>query len=208
MSLRPGSLIPYDLAPTLFPEPNGNRYALMISRGDIDGQRVERLVTAVAGALSTIDSAERYVGRCMLSIDGYNDDPRDVTQIPEVRSYFQRAAVECPLLPFLLEPVREEMMLYVALVGDGRRLVDESIQHTDPLLAQTRGVMFSDKNKLGTAVLDYAQALGPWLDEHGILDAEDHPLWKAHARSLECLRELEKKAPANGGSGPRVAQLQ
>lgn len=190
MVVPPGCLVPFDHPPTAMQHPGLAFVPLVISRGDIEGERGDRLVEFVDGCLSTVDQAQRLVGKGRLTIDGYNEDPRDLTQIPEVRKYFQRTALECPLLPFLCEPVREEMLLYVALVGDGRRVPEHQPHPTDPWLCNAKHTMFSSRAKLGEFGLAYGAALGQWLFEHGLLEQEEHPLWKAHERSLDCLVEI------------------
>lgn len=194
--LRPGAIAHYDLAPTAIPQPWHHLYHLLVGRGDVEQLRIERLANFVATELATLDSARRLVGKCQLSVDGYNDDPRDLSQIPEVRAYFQRVAEEVPLLLFLLEPVKAEIMLYAALVGDGRRTgtLQPDSKGGPPVVSG--GTMFTNQNRLSGALLSYCEALGQWLQQQGILDDEEHPMWKAQERSIDAIRiALEDKRP-------------
>ena len=196
--MREGSEFPYEMPPALLPlrgkpdEPR--RYALAISLGDIEAGRVERLAHLVETTLESAESAEQYVGRCMLVIDGYNADPRDLTQIPEVQRYFARAAMECPLVTYLCEPVREEMMLHLALLGAGRRVEREGDVAPRPDISAARFTSFPNRRPVHAFALAYAHALSEWLNDKGLVDQEDHPLWVAHARSVDALGEIIRNA--------------
>lgn len=191
-----GSMFPYSSPPVAAPIKTPGRYALVVCLGDIKACRVERLVAFVEKELASLKSAERLVGKCRLTVDGFNNDPRDLTQIPEVRAFFSKLYPLCPLLPFLLEPVKEEAILYMLLTGDGRRLANTAHVESKPGIVSGNNV-FTDRNKAFAPLIAYNQALGVWLNEMGVVQQEDHPLWIAHEKSLDSFTEWLKSIDSN-----------
>lgn len=62
-------------------------------------------MTGIEGLLALVTEAVRKNGTfqpCNLSVTDYNDDPRELFQIPEVRAWCKRAFEIAPVLPLLL----------------------------------------------------------------------------------------------------------
>lgn len=182
---RLGCVADYDAAPAASWDPSVGRYALVISQGDVKYLRTDRLKAFLDMELAALKSAERLVGKCELRVDGYNDDPRDLTHIPEVTAYFRKVSHETPLLPFLLQPAREEAMLFLALAGGGHRTATGLPAKEGDPWSLHYVTLFPDKTQLRELLLRYAEAIGEWLTEKGIVEDEEHPLWKAHEASAE-----------------------
>ncbi len=59
---------------------------LMISRRQVEQQDLASVLDALKLFTATREDAWRYRGQMSLVVDGYNHDPRDLVNIPEVRS--------------------------------------------------------------------------------------------------------------------------
>lgn len=198
--IRDGSLHPYSVAPRAHPLNNG-KFALVIGLSDIQRCNTQRLVEFVDRELATPTRAIRLVGKCMLMVDGYNNDTRDLSQIPEVRAYFLKFAAQRQLLPFLLDPVKEEVNLYLTLVADGRRIPGATPRSSDPTLTSAPSV-FTKKEQLVDACMGYLYALSEWLQVHEISNDPAHPLYKAHERSMSAWMAFIESSTDNVSAVP------
>ena len=62
---------------------------LLISRREVEATDVLSIVSRLKPFLATREDAWRYRGQMTLVVDGYNDDPRELVDIPEVRAMSQ-----------------------------------------------------------------------------------------------------------------------
>ena len=62
---------------------------LMISRRQVEAFDVGSVMTNLKPFLATREDAWLYRGQMTLVVDGYNDDPRELVDIPEVRALLQ-----------------------------------------------------------------------------------------------------------------------
>jgi hypothetical protein len=64
----------------------------------------------------------RMAGRAIVTFSGYEDDPREIYEVPEIRSYFRRLDAALPELPALLTYLPELGFngpgLYLLLLGE------------------------------------------------------------------------------------------
>lgn len=60
--------------------------ALLISRHEVEAGDAPRVVDRLLALLSTPQAIWRYRGEMSLVVDGYNDDPRELVDIAEVRA--------------------------------------------------------------------------------------------------------------------------
>jgi hypothetical protein len=73
---------------------------LMISRRQVEQQDLASVLDALKLFTATREDAWRYRGQMSLVVDGYNHDPRDLVDIPEVRSLLKRLGAEWPYWGF------------------------------------------------------------------------------------------------------------
>ena len=76
-------LIPPDIAP------QSDHIVLQISQENIKDCNTSEYVTLLHGATGTIQSFEVAFQRYVFLISGYDDDPRELYQIPEVVSFIK-----------------------------------------------------------------------------------------------------------------------
>lgn len=63
---------------------------LMISRREVEGADLASVLSRLKVFLATREDAWRYRGQMTLVVDGYNNDPRELVDIPEVRALLRR----------------------------------------------------------------------------------------------------------------------
>ena len=70
----------------LFKE-SGTNYNIDVIRTDVEAIDITRTAVLLSRLLADRNSVERYKGCLELSFDGYNSDPRELYEIPEVRKF-------------------------------------------------------------------------------------------------------------------------
>lgn len=74
---------------------------LPIERELIDSRVTDEIVEVFMGMIATKESAMSVQQRIVLSVSGYDDDPRELWEISEVRDYLCEIFTRCPFLFFL-----------------------------------------------------------------------------------------------------------
>lgn len=118
---------------------------MMFSRRQVeDGDVAEPL-----GFLRAL-TADRYIalefcGRISLAIDGYNDDPRELFEVPEVRAYLQRLDQEWPYWFFFLSQADESIKFLESCLSDTIEVIPGvtsiDLRQMDHALARHFGAM-------------------------------------------------------------------
>jgi hypothetical protein len=91
-------------------------HAVQVARGVIEGQGTS-VWRDIAGRVTTnrADCAQ-YVGKLAIFVDGFNEDPRELYEIENVRSYFRKLHLEWPTLLYFVVPQIEFWKLYFSLI--------------------------------------------------------------------------------------------
>ena len=79
---------------------------LNIPRDLIEGQDIGPIASALHDMVSTREKATAFKQRVAVIVDGYDDDPRGLWQIPEARSYFRSLFLELPVRNASVPPGR------------------------------------------------------------------------------------------------------
>jgi len=124
MNIPPGHAFPYESAPIIAKPPGSSVMYLVVGRRDVDQGDVRPLLSFVERWMKGETKLSAYGSRLALLFDGFNDDPRDLDQIPEVRTYVEAMEAAWPYLPLFLLPDEANQMLYWMLAGGGRRSPD------------------------------------------------------------------------------------
>ena len=69
---------------------------LMISRREVEAGDIASVVSRLKVFLATREDAWLYRGQTTLVVDGYNSDPRELVDIPEVRAILRQFNADCP----------------------------------------------------------------------------------------------------------------
>jgi hypothetical protein len=84
---------------------------LMFSRRQVETCDVDEPLELLRSLTADRDVAIEFCGRTSLVVDGYNDDPRELFEIPEVRAYFKRLDQVWPYWFFFLSQADESIKL-------------------------------------------------------------------------------------------------
>ena len=69
---------------------------LMISRREVEASGIASVVARLKVFLATREDAWLYRGQMTLVVDGYNNDPRELVDIPEVRTILRQFEAAWP----------------------------------------------------------------------------------------------------------------
>ena len=58
-----------------------------VSRSDVENGDISATLGTLSGLLDTDATVRRFRGRVNVSFDGFNDDPREIYEIPEIRRF-------------------------------------------------------------------------------------------------------------------------
>ncbi|NMQ06305.1 hypothetical protein E4Q08_14120 [Candidatus Accumulibacter phosphatis] len=84
---------------------------LMFSRLQVETCDVDEPLELLRSLTADRDVAIKFCGRISLVVDGYNDDPRELFEIPEVRAYVDRLDREWSYWFFFLSQADESIKL-------------------------------------------------------------------------------------------------
>ena len=116
----------------------------MIERGDIS--RISEIIH------SFHQFAKNYEGNIAFAIDGYDDDPRELYEISEVRRWFAKLDKEFPYMMYFLSEQLNMPLLYVAMFV--------------PFEKKPAGLLFQSKSlvaflrRKGMAIVNFCELIG------------------------------------------------
>ena len=84
---------------------------LMVSRRQVETCDVDEPLQLLCAMTANRHTALEYCGRISLVIDGYNHDPRELFEVPEVRAFFKRLDQQWPYWFFFLSQADESIKL-------------------------------------------------------------------------------------------------
>ena len=91
---------------------------LMFSRSQVETCNVDEPLQLLRRITADRRTAIDFCGRISLVVDGYNDDPRELFEIPEVRSYLARLDQAWPYWFFFLSQADESIKLLESCLCD------------------------------------------------------------------------------------------
>ncbi|WP_374681492.1 hypothetical protein [Accumulibacter sp.] len=84
---------------------------LMFSRSQVETCNVDEPLQLLRRLTEDRQTAIDFCGRISLVVDGYNDDPRELFEVPEVRAYIKRLDQAWPSWFFFLSQADESVKL-------------------------------------------------------------------------------------------------
>lgn len=87
---------------------------LMVSRRQVEADDLDSVLASVKPFQATREDAKLYRGQMTLVVDGYNDDPRELVDVPEVRAFLRRLASAWPHWAYFLNQVDDSLKLMVS----------------------------------------------------------------------------------------------
>lgn len=76
--------------------------SVVISRDAIEDRNLDEALNVLGPLVVDTATARRFCGSVDVGVDGYNHDPREIYEIPEVRAYIRDLDEEFPFLPFFI----------------------------------------------------------------------------------------------------------
>ena len=105
--------------------------AMLCTREEVESNNIADLSERLDELVETRESAMAAMQRVVLFTDGYDDDSRELWEIPEVRLFVKRLFEACPQLFFLAYPDSGTLKLvmscccrFIRLLDDGRSEFD------------------------------------------------------------------------------------
>lgn len=89
---------------------------LEISRVDIEAGNIAAALDTLLILSDTKENALLYRESLLLVVNGYNDDPRELAEITEVRNYFQRLVQEWPYFLWFLARGFGNIVLFLSML--------------------------------------------------------------------------------------------
>lgn len=84
---------------------------LMISRRQVESADIASVLTKLKPFLAAREDAWRYRGQMTLVVDGYNEEQRELIDIPEVRAFLQLFNERWPYWAFFFNQVDDSIKL-------------------------------------------------------------------------------------------------
>jgi hypothetical protein len=106
---------------------------LMISKRQVEQQDMASVLDSLKVFTASREDAWLYRGQMSLVVDGYNNDPREIVDIPEVRHFLKRLASEWPYWGFFLNQVDDSIKILgscfcgVEFPGRGATVIDPAL---------------------------------------------------------------------------------
>lgn len=131
---------------------------LMISRREIEAGDPGPAVARLNTLFNSREAIWRYRGQVALVVDGYNDDPRELVDVPEVRTFLARFTQAWPYWAYYFNQVDNSIVLLAACLC-ARRLLGAGQLEVDP-------------DKLGAFLAAGFAGMNAIFDEHGFPEFE------------------------------------
>lgn len=84
---------------------------LMISRRQVEQHDIASVLTELKPFLATREDAWRYRSQMVLVVDGYNNDPRELVDIPKVRTFLRAFDKQWPYWAFFFNQVDDSIKI-------------------------------------------------------------------------------------------------
>lgn len=101
---------------------------LLISRREVDQAGLASVLSRLKVFLATREDAWRYRGQMTLVVDGFNDDPRELVDIPQVRSLLRGLEAEWPYWAFFFNQVDDSIKILLSCVAGSRFLGNGAVE--------------------------------------------------------------------------------
>lgn len=121
---------------------------LLISRREVEQADLPSVLSRLKVFLANREDAWRYRGQMTLVVDGYNHDPRELVDIPEVRSLLRRLEAEWPYWAFFFNQVDGSIKLLLSCVAGSRYLGRGAVEMDADLVAAAMARAFGGMNSV------------------------------------------------------------
>lgn len=119
---------------------------LLISRREVEAGDLASVLSRLKVFLATREDAWLYRGQMTLVVDGYNNDPRELVDIPEVRNLLRGLESSWPQLAYFFNQVDDSIKLLLSCVAGSRFLGRGAVEMDAELVAAALGRTFGGMN--------------------------------------------------------------
>ena len=130
----------------------------MISRRQVESNDMASVVNELKILLASREDCWLYRGQVSLVVDGYEDDPRELVDIPEVRAFLRDFTVQWPYWAFFFNQVDDSIILL------GSCVCGKSYPGG--------GMVEMDVDKIKQFLLDGFEGINSLFDKHGFPETE------------------------------------
>jgi hypothetical protein len=121
---------------------------LLISRREVEAADLASVLYRLKPFLATREDAWRYRGQMTLVVDGYNNDPRELVDIPEVRTLLRGLESSWPAWAYFFNQVDDSIKLLLSCVAGCRFLGRGAVEMDADLVASALGRAFGGMNMI------------------------------------------------------------
>ena len=119
---------------------------LLISRREVEAGDLASVLSRLKVFLATREDAWLYRGQMTLVVDGYNSDPRELVDIPEVRTLLRGLESSWPQWAYFFNQVDDSIKLLLSCVAGSRFLGRGAVEMDADLVAAALGRAFGGMN--------------------------------------------------------------
>jgi len=131
---------------------------LYITRREVEAARVGDIVDRLMNLSDRADYTQRFKHSLVLMFDGYDDDPRELTDIPEVTSLFRAVDAQWPFWLHFLSYEADSLQLATKMLLDlGSHQADDGrVMHT------------FDQSQLSQVIVSMIKAMNLLHQQHAL----------------------------------------
>lgn len=119
---------------------------LMISRREVEAGDLASVLSRLKVFLATREDAWLYRGQMTLVVDGDNNDPRELVDIPEVRTLLRGLESSWPQWAYFFNQVDDSIKLLLSCVAGSRFLGRGAVEMDAEMMAAALGRAFGGMN--------------------------------------------------------------
>ena len=119
---------------------------LMISRREAEAGDLASVLSRLKVFFATREDAWLYRGQMTLVVDGYNNDPRELVDIPEVRTLLRGLESSWPQWAYFFNQVDDSIKLLLSCVAGSRFLGRGAVEMDAEMVAAALGRAFGGMN--------------------------------------------------------------
>ena len=121
---------------------------LLISHREVAAGDIASVLSRLKVFLATREDAWRYRGQMTLVVDGYNNDPRELVDIAEVRTLLRGLEAEWPYWAYFFNQVDDSIKLLLSCVAGSRFLGHGAVEMDADLVAAALARAFGGINMI------------------------------------------------------------
>lgn len=121
---------------------------LVLSKDMLNAEGLKIVLGRLRILSATREDTWRYRQMVTLTVDGYNDDPRELVDIPEVRTYLDKLIAQWPFWGFFITPHDDSFKILLSCAAGGAFLGEGKVELDGPKLVELIKMAFMGMNEL------------------------------------------------------------